>query len=325
MRRTQVIWAVIFGLFFAAFVATVAALNAGLYSAHGFVRSYLEAVARHDTIAALETPGIPATVEGVADDLLVPEALGARGSLADIRLIDDVTEGTARRVSYTFELDGSPATASYLVERNGTVFGLFSRWRFVESPLATIPVTVLHARTFEANGVTATTETPNRAADYRVFTPARYAFTHNSTFLESPTQQIDIPDAAAATSVSVNVRASAAFIDELNTQVHAFLDDCAKQRVLMPTGCPLGFAVSDRITEAPTWSIAEYPEVRIEPGSEVGSWIMPPTLGSARIVVGARSLFDGSEYTIDEDSTFTLGYQLTITPDDELVATVLLE
>jgi len=323
MRRTQLIWAAIFGLFFAAFVSTVTALNSDLYSAHGFVRNYLDAVARHDTTAALDMPGVsPPGAAGPADvdDLLVPATLAELGGIA---LASDTPEASGvHRVRFDVAVDGTPVTAQYLVERAGTAFALFPTWRFVESPLATVAVTVLHARTFEANGVTASTDAPNSPAAYRMFTPGRYLFTHQSAFLEAAPQEIVIPDAGAESSVTVNVEASEAFTNELSAQVAEFLDACARQRVLLPTGCPFGFPVSDRIIDEPSWSIAAYPEVRIEPGNDVGAWRMPATEGVAHITVRVRSLFDGTVRTTDEDVPFLIGYTMTITPDGGLVATV---
>ena len=51
MRRELITWSVVLGVILAGFGATVLALNSTLYSASGFVRTYLDALARHDLTA----------------------------------------------------------------------------------------------------------------------------------------------------------------------------------------------------------------------------------------------------------------------------------
>ena len=74
-RRILITWLVIAGFVVAAFFGTVLVLNSTLYSASGFVGSYLNALARHDIDAALATPGVVRTNDA-ASELLAAAALG---------------------------------------------------------------------------------------------------------------------------------------------------------------------------------------------------------------------------------------------------------
>jgi hypothetical protein len=105
-------------------------------------------------------------------------------------------------------------------------------------------------------------------------------------------------------------------IDGIQSVLNDFLDDCASQVVLQPTGCPYGIEINNRVTAPPAWSIAAYPEVALAPGES--SFVMAPTPGQARIVVPVQSLFDGSRDTRDETVDFTVGMSVTIRADGSL-------
>src|SRR5690606_25362207 len=99
-------------------------------------------------------------------------------------------------------------------------------------------------------------------------------------------------------------------------EVHEHLDECATQRVLFPSGCPLGKDVDNRVISEPVWSITEYPELEVVPTDTFGEWEVPPAHAVANITVEVQSLFDGSISTIDEDMTVLVRYRVTIEPDD---------
>jgi hypothetical protein len=104
----------------------------------------------------------------------------------------------------------------------------------------------------------------------------------------------------------------------VDEELHAYLDACATQSVLLPTGCPFGKTFDNRIDSTPEWSISTYPNVEIIPGSNTGEWVMPITTASAHLSVEVRSLFDGTVRDFDEEIPFTVSYLLTIQPDNSL-------
>lgn len=328
MRRRQITWAAIFGVFFLAFVLTVAALNASVYSASGFVSSYVEALARHDPQAALDMAGVeaPGTVSGTAPDAAADLLTqGALSTLGGIRVVSDVTEASGvHLVTVAWRAGGSAGESQYRVARDGTLFGVFTAWRFVDSPIATVDVTVLHDRQFEVNGQTVTTDDPNRPSAFAVFTPGAYEFSQRTDFLEAAPQRLVVADSTAAAAVTVDVQARSAFVTAVQEQVNAYLDECATQQVLLPTACPFGYPVRDRITSPPQWTMTGYPVVTLVPGVDVGNWLMPASEGTAQITVEVQSLFDGTVRTETEDVPFGLGYELTLTPDGGLTARAVL-
>ena len=70
-RRFRITWLILLALLLAAFAGTVTVLNSTLYSASGFVASYLDALARHDVAEALSTPGVTPAATG-SKELLPP-------------------------------------------------------------------------------------------------------------------------------------------------------------------------------------------------------------------------------------------------------------
>lgn len=324
MRRSLIPWAVAFGVLIVAFVATVVVLNSTLYSANGFVRGYLDALARQDSSAALEVSGVSANQSEPDDALLTDSALG---ELGDIRLISDTAKGEGQRsvvFEYTIANAGGSETgrSEFTVARDGTRFGLFSRWTFVTSPLNTVSVTVLHDTRFAVNGHTETSSAgPNGSSDYLVFSPGLYTLDHETAFLAAKPVTVAVTDIGEVTAATVDVQANHEFVAKLQVELDRFLDTCSTQTVLLPTGCPFGREVSNRITTEPAWSIVDYPAAEIVPGELPGTWAMPATEGTANIVVEVQSLFDGTLDVLDEDVPFTVEYLITFEGGTRLVIT----
>ena len=122
-----------------------------------------------------------------------------------------------------------------------------------------------------------------------------------------------------AVPAALDIQANQAFVDEVQRQVDEFLTECATQTVLLPTGCPFGETIDNRVISDPVWSMVEYPVMTLEPSGEVATWKVPTTAGVAHIVVDVQSLFDGSISTTDEDVEFFVAYNVTFLPDDLLI------
>lgn len=316
MRRPLVIWSVAFVLLFAAFGITLVALNGTVYSAGGFVGSYLNALARQDATAALATPGVVAA-KGARTQLLTDDALG---TLTDITLVsDDADPDGIHTVTYEYTIGGELGSSDYRVKPSSAFLGLFSGWSFAESPLATISVSVLHDTRFRVNGVDLTSPAKaSKSAAYTVFAPGLYNVDHKSAYLEAEVVPTAVTDVGSNTPVRVNVQANATFEKQVSSELRDYLMTCAKQQVLLPTGCPFGKSFDNRVDSTPQWSIADYPSVSIVPGSKVGEWLMPETDAAAHLKVKVQSLFDGSVTTFNRDVPFSVAYDITIATNNDL-------
>ncbi|WP_349899168.1 hypothetical protein [Parafrigoribacterium soli] len=323
-RRVAITWAVLGGLLVAVFAGTVLILNATLYSASGFAGSYLAALSRHDLSAALELAG-PASASDAAKagrDLLDPRALG---ELSDIRLVSDVERGGAHLVRYSYLMAAgatkSTGTTTFTVERDGTRMGLFAGWCFSATPLGTLTITPQHDAGFTVNGLQLTSSAPDAATRQLVLTPGLYVLGHDSDYFTAKPVPTRLSKAGAASKATVDVQANTAFVSQVQKGLNAQLKTCATQKVLLPTGCPFGKEIGDRIEGAPAWSIVHNPVVTIAPGVTPGTWQVPHTTGAAHLTVKVRSIFDGSVTTLDEDVPFTVAYTIGFAADGRLVIT----
>ena len=315
-----------------ALISAVGALNRDVYSAGGFVRQYLDALARKDTVGALSLAGVDPTnadleaaglPQNLPHTLLRPSVLG---DLTDISLVSDTeTSPGTHTVVYEFRVDGDASTMSFTVHDEGTFAGVFNSWSFATSPLAVLQVTVLHAATFTVNGLTLdaraldTADDPatfSNQAGYLAFAPARYTVKHDSTLLGSD-QVISTVTQAEAVDITIEAQPNANMISQVQTELDGYLDRCAEQQVLQPSNCPFGIEINDRIKNLPSWSILEYPAVTLSAGQT--TFDMPPTPGVAHIAVEVQSLFDGEISTRDEDVDFKVGLSVTINGDGSLV------
>jgi len=334
MRRTLITWSAAFALLVAGFAASVVALNADLYSAHGFVGRYLEALERRDSSAALALPGV-GTGNDAASVLLTDEAMGA---LSDVTIVSDTAGDEGRHtVVARYEIAPPPttaqpdppsttATSEFVVVRDGTSFGLFPKWRFVASPITSISVTVLHAQDFEVNGLpVASKAKPDAPATYQVFAPGFYLVDHGSTYTAAKAVGAAVTANDEIADVTVDVQANEEFVAEVQKHVTAYLAECATQEVLMPTGCPFGQSLSNRVASAPKWSMVADPVVTIVPGAVAGTWAVPSTPAAAHLVVDVKSLRDGTVTTFDEDVPFDVQYALTFEPGNKLLITAVYE
>ena len=321
MRRAMISWTIGFVLLIVAFLVTLGVLNSTIYSAHGFVESYLSALNRHDATTARELPGVVAPGTA-ATDLLTD---GTLGSIAGIHVLrDDSDANGIHTVTFSYRLGGKPKTSSFSVSQTPSFLGLFSRWSFAKSPLATVSVEVLHDTRFRVNGTEATSK-PSKAgtADYIVFAPGLYTFDHKTTYLDAHPVAVSISEPGSVTPVQVNVQANDRFVDDVRGELDKYLKSCATQKVLLPTACPFGKTFDNRAVSTPAWAMKTYPKITIVPDGNSGKWLVPRTNAIAHLNVKVQSLFDGTVTTFNNDVPFPISYRITIAPDNHLTITSL--
>ncbi|GAA1442171.1 hypothetical protein [Leifsonia poae] len=334
--RVALLWSGIAVLLLLAFFAAVGALQRGPYSAGGFVSAYLDSLADHDVNAALSMPGADPTAPSLraqglpsapSRELLRSDVLP---SLTGIRIVSDDDLGTGEHlVAVQAKADGHPVAARFSVRQTGAVLGLLPTWRFAATPLTVARITVEHADTFTVGGHTleprAAADLPpdafSVAADYLVFAPAVYSLGHSDQYTEAKPVTLTARMPGRQVEVSVVAQPNAAFVEKTEKQLDAYLDGCAEQHVLQPTGCPFGVVIDDRVEGVPTWKIVKYPPVTITAGER--GWMMPDSQGIAHLSVTVQSLFDGTVTKRESDEPFAVSLStITIRDDGGLDITV---
>ena len=321
MRRPLIFWTIGFALLIAAFFATVGILDASVYSAHGFVSSYFDALNRHDATTARELSGVRAP-DQTASNLLTDDALG---TIAGIRLVHDSSDSAGvHTVTYSYRLGKTQEMTDFSVKQTGAFLGLFPQWTFVKSPLATVSVSVLHDPDFRVNGTDVTTTAKHdAAASFVVFAPGLYTFDHKSGYLVATPVNVPVTDPGSVTPVQVDVEANATFVKEVSDQLDKYFDQCATQKVLLPTACPFGKSFVNRVVSTPSWTVKTDPRISIVPDQDSGKWLVPNSTGKAHLKVKVQSLFDGSVSTFDRDVPFQISYSISIGSNDHLTITSL--
>ncbi len=315
-------WFVALGIAILGGVGTVVALNATVFTAGGFVQVYLDAVARGDMSDALSLRGVQPS--GGADR---PSAAllrdGTLTGLRDVRITADEERGATHLITAAWTSPHGSGTTTFQVKRVGTRFGLFPEWGFAVSPMATISLTVESDARFTINGVAEVSGThASLPVDYAVLVPGAYSFANRTRYLSAPTDVVLADTVRQTLRGTVDTGANAAFVKVVSTLVDTQLRQCATQTVLYPTGCPFGQSVDNRVSGVPKWSIVSPPLITIVPGTEFGGWAIPSTAGTAHLVVGVTSLFDGTSSEFSQDVPFAVQGDVRLGSDDSISVTL---
>lgn len=314
MRRVVLGRLVVVLLALAAAAGTWFGLSATTFGASSFVRVYLEAVGRGDAAGALAMRGVTVP-EGIRTDFLTGTALDG---LAGLREVSVVAGGDgATLVTYTWESPLGDGVSTFAVERDGATLGVFPRWRFADSPVATLRLAVEHDERFRVAGVDARTGVAAaEPVDYALLVPGVYRVDHRSYYLRADALDVVADRPGSSYGATLDVQPGVTFTIAANAEAKAFLDACATQEVLFPTGCPFGHPIANRVASPPDWSIAEYPELTLEPALEFGLWRTAETPFTAHLRLDVQSLFDGSLSEFDEDVPASATFRFTILADD---------
>ena len=317
MRGLWIKIAIAGGLLVIAFVVAVVVLNQTVYTPSGFVRGYLDALARHDVKAALSLAG-PLPSSSAVDDLLVEEVLG---ELDSYTVTETPGAGDVHAVVVEYRSEGRDGRTTFRVEQVGSVLALFPTWGFASSPLAELELTVAHARDFTANGVRFVAPVQDVASTYLAFTPGVISFAHASEFLTAPKQTVVLGSPRSQRSIAIDAQANSEFVRIVDEQVREYLDACVAQERLFPIGCPFGQVINDRLDSAPVWSIVAYPDIMVEPTPVPGEWHVPATMGTVRLQVDVRSIADGEVSAFDTQMDFAMSFAATFVGAREIVVT----
>ncbi|MEY9952169.1 hypothetical protein [Leifsonia sp. EB34] len=330
--RPLLLWTGVGVLLVAAFLAALGAVQRAFYSPEGFVSAYVGALADHDLTTALAMPGAAPTKQALAtaglpgnasaellrSDLL-PDYSGAHV------VSDTAAPGGRRTVTVRVDADGHPLTAAFELRQTGAILGLLPTWEFARTPVGVAHITVAHAQTFTVGGRTVSPRAADPSqpasaftvsAGYLVPAPALYTLGHSDTYTRAT--PVGVTTAPAATvQATVDAQPNDAFTAAVQKELNGFLDECAKQQVLQPAGCPFGAVIDDRVQGAPTWRMTQYPEVHLVPGES--SWTMSQAVGVAHLSVTVQSIFDGSVEHRESDVKFAVSLtSVVIRPDGSL-------
>jgi hypothetical protein len=321
------ILAVIGVLLLAALGAGAGALYREFYSPSAFVLRYLSLLEAGRAADALAMPGVKldgaqltnAGLPQTASDALLRSA--ALGDLEDAEIVGEEQDGDTTVVSARYQAGGHSATTSFRVASNG-VIGVAPSWRFAQSPLAVMKVTVLGSMTFDVNsfsldkrqvspdGVDAD---PIAPVSMLVFSPGLYSISVDTAIAETPGMAVLADAPMVNVPVELQAQPTDEFVDVVQQRVEEFLTGCTSQQVLQPTGCPFGFVVRNRVEKLPSWTLLQQPQVSVV--ADGAGWRIPDAAATAHIDLTVRSLFDGAVYDVNEDVPFVVNGTIDVLAD----------
>jgi len=297
-------------------VISVMLVNRSLYSPEGVVRGYFAALEAGDASSARALPGVLSP--GVDPDQLVLLQAGAYTAPSQVNVSEAKVVNGKATVEASFVMDGTTERATFTLDAEPPLWGVFEQWRFAEPPLGRLQVTVTHDTSFQVGEIGEVdirsypggrAEAFSASATFPVFVGAGYEVFRESSLLTAAPQSVSVTDSRLR-EIALDVAITPEFVAKVQEEIDDALTECAAQTVLMPTGCPFGYATENRWVGAAAWSIATNPRVTIEPGDD--SWLAAGD-GVARISGAVQSLFDGSSSTVEEDLEFRLVVPLWVT------------
>ncbi len=280
----------------ALWLLTILALNVSVYSATGFVSSYLKALETGDY-------GLAAAKAGLTR---APQILPEGGSvLENSRIVGTTSLPTGELVVQAdYELQGDTYSTVFVVTQGEPLLGFFNTWTFAREPLGTVQFAVIGDRRVTVNGTPLSVGDLGIPPTTTVFIPGLYQSSLDTEWVQAE------PVASVLTEVgeSVNVRLVAtptnSLVETTTNAVEAYLDGCVEQAVLQPAECPFGVSISDRVLGAPQWTVLDYPTLELRLSADRATWTMVAESGVAEVSVQVQSLFDGSITEYRETQTF---------------------
>ena len=311
-------------LLLAAAVSGALALSRDVFSASGFVSSYMDALIRRDAASAASMPGVlpenadkTKFLDSPNSVLLTSNALAKQNSQSSFRIVSDVvlpdaSDSPIHRVTVSTSLADKDILFS--VRETGSFAGLFATWEFATSPLAHLTVTTEHATFFEINGYgpidmvsvdkSLSTNAFTASHSFPVLAPGSFELGIDSLAIKSEKAVVDVLPGEDA-DVTITASPTADFNARVQKEVDSYFDTCVEQRVLMPSGCVFGISIQNRIVGEPTWGITSYPVVSLVAG-ETG-WEISPAAMAVTFDGEIQSLFDGSVTSVHQDIPITVG------------------
>jgi len=316
-------------LLFTGVVSAGLALARDVFSASAFVETYLRAVETRDVVTALSMPGV--MPEGVTrqDFVAQPQNVlltaAAMSPGLDFTILSEDALPDVHHVTVRTSGLGARDTV-FSVTPTGSIAGLFPQWRFTTSPLAALDITTNHATFFSVNGfgpidmaaVDASVAPQDFAAAglFTVFAPGTYEVHISSSALTSEPVTARVGEPGASSKVNLDAVPTPEFIERVQQEVDDFFDSCVRQRVLLPSGCPFGIGIENRVSGEPVWGVATYPQVGLRPGAS--GWEIIPMSLSLTFDANIQSLFDGSVTPVHEDIPLTISGSVILTASGDV-------
>lgn len=305
-----------------------------LYSPGAFVSNYARMLSDGHTAEALQLPGVSVSSQrnstpfpaSISDALL---RSSATASLSDIEVVSQQQQPNGTYlVKISYLADGVAGESVFSVVQQGWI-GVVPNWSFARSPLAMLDLTVEGSLLFDVNGFELDARqlvsdpdsyVPGKKLAMLVFAPGAYNVSVDTNISSAPNQKLLAQEPGAAISTNLSATPTDQFKEQVKESLDSFLNDCAAQEVLQPSGCPFGYHIRNRVETPPQWTITEFPQLELN--SAGGFWHIKSADAQARLQLQIRMIEDGSLVDVDEQVPFTVSGRVVLGPDGNPVVRV---
>ncbi|GAA4521280.1 hypothetical protein GCM10023160_07920 [Brachybacterium paraconglomeratum] len=304
-------------------------ISSTVFSPEKRVEAYLSALQEGDAAQAVE---ISAPNAPTAQQVLLTNAIAgsAENRISSYEILDSEESGDDEvLVTATVVQDGVSTTRNFFVERSGRTALVFPEWRMGETEYAYLALEIPEgASTLLVNGQEVAVESLAVDGGYAVAAvlPGQYTVSlpEVSEFISSEQSAVFVPadpegwyELYAAPIYTLSEAGTA----EVQSQVKAALDECAKSTEASPEDCPFSAWASSMVEGSGSWTIDTYPTVELEPTSEGWSLSSYDSPGEATFSYQQES-WNEEDAPTDETDTSTLRVSGTATLGEDGTLTV---
>ncbi|MEO6530740.1 MAG: hypothetical protein ABI563_05110 [Specibacter sp.] len=303
-------WLLLLMLAVAASIVTISIVNSREFGPEKTVANYLDALKAGDGAKALGL--LQAKVPSADAAALDGEALEkSQDALKNVSIGEAVTSSDNQKiVTVNYTMGNAPFRTDFTLTQGPKHWLFFDSWTMLPGTLPTINASVVNANQASINGAAA--NMPDGKNSFAVFYPGSYELEYRSElFAAAPVTRQVIGPGQPIPAVGLSTGPTSDLLAQVDGTIRKYLDACAKQAVLMPTGCPLNAATNNRVVSAVKWSILEYPAITISPYG--GQWIMAPLSVKAQVEYTEQDLFSGLVAPVKSADDFAFNAKLSIT------------
>ncbi|RAN95077.1 hypothetical protein GAR05_04614 [Micromonospora saelicesensis] len=274
------------------------------------IDGYFSALADRDSDAAL---GYLTDQGSGADTKLLAQLLRGKGYQppTDVEISSLKRDGDTATATVAYRLGDARETATLTLRREDeTTAGLFHGWRLSGGP------TQLNAAIADPgvrlNGVELPVATEGPPV---VLLPGGYTATGPSSALsETPSTTVLVGPGETAAVLQLAPVLKPAAIEAVEARVRTWLDECAKQTVAAPPGCP--FRYYGGSVQKITWKILEYPKLAVELTGPASAQVSTPTETQGRVEASGTTTYFGGSSPFKDDNAFTVAGVATADGDN---------
>lgn len=217
------------------------------------------------------------------------------------------------KVVASYSIHGAGQQTTYRLQRTDRSWLFFDNWEFVPTTLPTVAISANTTNEVVVNARRA--PLVQGKATVPVFVPAVIDTGFATPNFSADSRGLAVTDfAKKGTEVKLQTQPTKKLLDEVNQQITAYLEDCTKQQVLMPAGCPMSYSTSARVrSDSIHWSILDLPAAEIV--SFDGRWALRPLTVKVRLELTEQDLRTGryTEQTVEDTFGFTAALEANTT------------